>query len=204
MINIHAVTSADTLSSFILKIPNWEHYITFLVVNSRHWREINKTCYSPLMVFGDHVRTEWWMAEERAQQSGKMSWTGNRGSTRLMMLAVIICRCEWSEINHWGARLEWQEVRNGNDQTGGNSHELYQTFSEVDQQDEVRENNAAVHAPLCVSGQMLKRDCRTACALQLCWDLCSLWWPKYWIVYLYCALDSIGEEINSVIMEVCN
>lgn len=120
-------------SSFILKIPNGKPCITFLLVNSRLWREINKTCCSPLMVFGDHVRMEWWMAEEQAQQWGKMSWTGNRGSTRLMMLVVIICRCEWSEINHWGVRLEWHEVRKGNDQIGGNADELYETFTEVDQ-----------------------------------------------------------------------
>lgn len=47
-----------------------------------------------------------------------------------MMLAMIICRCEWSEINHLGVKLEWQEVRNGNDQTGGSVHELRKTFTE--------------------------------------------------------------------------
>lgn len=41
-----------------------------------------------------------------------------------MMLAAIICRCERSEINHLGVRLELHGVKNGNDQTGGNADEL--------------------------------------------------------------------------------
>jgi len=132
--------------SLTLKIPNWEHQITFPLVNFRNWREINKTCCSPLMVFGDYFRMEWWIAEETAQQEGEMSSTGNRGSTRLMILAVIICRCEWSEINHLGARSKWQEVRNGDDQTGGSVHELHTIFTEVEHQDEVRQKNAGMHS----------------------------------------------------------
>lgn len=42
-----------------------------------------------------------------------------------MMLAAIICRCEWSEINHLGVRFELHGVKNGNDQTGGNADELF-------------------------------------------------------------------------------
>lgn len=59
-------------------------------------------------------------------------------------------------------------MRNGDDQTVGNTDELYKIFTEVNQQEELRENNGAVHGPLCVSGQMLK-DCRTS-TLKLCWD----------------------------------
>lgn len=80
-----------------------------------------------------------------------MSWTGNRGSTRLMMLAMIICRCEWSEINHLGAKLEWQDMRNGSDQTG-NVHELYTTFTNMKQQHEARVNIAALHFAQCFPG----------------------------------------------------
>lgn len=65
-------------------------------------------------------------------------------------------------------RLERHEVRNGDDQTVGNTDELYKIFTEVNQQDELRGNNGAVHGPLCVTGQILK-DCRT-CILKLCWD----------------------------------
>lgn len=43
------------------------------------------------------------------------------------------------------------------------------TFTEVSQQDKVRQNNSSVHAPLRVSGQILK-NCRT-CTLKLCSDL---------------------------------
>ncbi len=52
---------------------------------------------------------------------------------------------------------------------GGNTHELYKTFTEVHQQDEVRENNAAGHASLCVLDKMLK-NCRIF-TLQLCRDM---------------------------------
>lgn len=126
-----------------------------------------------------------------------MSWTGNKGSSRLMMLAMIICRCEWSKINRLGAKLEWQKARNGNDQTGGNIQELYKTFTEVKQQDEVREKNAAAHSPLCVSGQIRK------CTRWLCRDLGTLLtWNtklKHWIVYPYFIIVlTIGQELQII------
>lgn len=154
-------------------------YVPFLSVNSRHWWEINRTCCSPLMLFGDHVIMEWWMTGEQAQQWGKMSWTGNRRSTRLMMLAAIISRCEWSEINHLGLRLELQGVKNGNDQTDRNADELF--FKKGG------ENNSAVHAQLCVrlnSENMLVRGA---------WDLCSL---RSWLLFNN-HTDDFWETLNN-------
>lgn len=78
---------------------------------------------------------------------------------------MIICRCEWSQINHLGAKFYWQEVRQRNDHTAGNIHELHIIFTVVEQQDKVRKNNAAVRAPwrLCqnlrkVRAHKLRRD----------------------------------------------
>lgn len=55
---------------------------------------------------------EW--QKKRLGRGEKWAGTGGAGgSTGLMILAVIICRCEWSAINHLGAKLEWREVKNG-------------------------------------------------------------------------------------------
>lgn len=101
-----------------------------------------------------------WSDEWQTPQWGKMSWTGNRRSSRLMMLAVIICRCEWSQINHLGVRFELHWVKNGNDQTCGNGNRWALLKKKKKKKGE---NNNAVHAPWCVrskSENMLVRGLR--------------------------------------------
>lgn len=107
-----------------------------------------------------------WSDEWQAPQWGKMSWTGNRRSSRLMMLAVIICRCEWSQINHLGVRFELHWVKNGNDQTCGNGNR----WALLKKKKKKRKGKIIMLSMLPgVSGRSLK-----TCWLGG-WDLCSLW-----------------------------